>query len=136
MSTEPVQPDPQAVREIARTAMTLAAQRRDDIEMAIFRSGAIGDRPTTGSGASAEMVAWRTAYGALYSAVREEMKTGTATVSWPDEREADVRAVAALLAADSEDVPEAEYAAARTALRERFANQIAALNDNEGDENR
>jgi hypothetical protein len=38
-----------------------------------------------------------------------------------------VRAVAALLAADSKDVPQREYAAARAMLRARFADRITDL---------
>lgn len=44
------------------------------------------------------------------------------------EHDDDVRAVRALLAADSEDATPAEYVAARTALRARFADRIAELN--------
>ena len=81
MSTEPTQFDPKIVRKVARSAMTLAAQRRDDMDHAILRHGNLGDCPEGGD----ELREYRTAYGALFAAVRAEMHTATVTVSWPDE---------------------------------------------------
>lgn len=81
------EPDPNIVRKVARSAMTLAAQRRDDIDHAILRHGNLGDRPEGGE----ELREYRTAYGALFSAVRAEMHTATIAVSWSDEKPQNVR---------------------------------------------
>lgn len=126
------QPDPQLVREIARKAALLAARRVDDVDTAIDRSGAIGDRPEAGP----ELAAWRQARGALYSAVRAQVSRAQVVVSWPDEqaqdeRDDDVRAVDhaiwlidALWAGDARGD---DVASVRAELTDRFADRIAAL---------
>jgi hypothetical protein len=88
VNTEPNQLDPKIVRKVARSAMTLAAQRRDDIDHAILRHGGLGDRPEDPEA----LREYRTAYGALFAAVRAEMQAATVTVSWPDEQSQDGRA--------------------------------------------
>lgn len=80
------EPDPKIVRKVARTAMELAATRRDDLDLAIRRHGGLGEMPEDPE-AKAE---YRKAYGALYSAAAADMKAGaTVVVSWPDESQDD-----------------------------------------------
>jgi hypothetical protein len=76
--------DPQVVRKVARTAMELAATRRDDLDAAIRRHGGLGEMPEDPE-AKAK---YRKAYGALYSAAAADMKAAdTVVVSWPDDRD-------------------------------------------------
>lgn len=76
-------PDPEVVRKVARTAMDLAATRRDDLDAAIRRHGGLGEMPEDPQ-ARGE---YRNTYGALYSAAAADMKAvATVAASWPDEQ--------------------------------------------------
>lgn len=121
-------PDPQTVREIARQAIrSLIAEQpsakryppRSHIELAMFEHGID----------HADLNAWPEVYGAVLTAVG----SAQITVSWPDEqpqdeRDGDVRAVAALLvAADHVATAPNELASALGRLEARFGSRVRAL---------
>jgi hypothetical protein len=142
------QTDPETVaRDVAREAMRLASQRRDDLDTAISRFGGLGDRPEDPDG----LRAFRIAYSRLYDAARSQMRIAAVAVSWPDERlvqddreitldelidaahrrrpgfDEDVRAVARLFTINRHGVDWGQWHQAHQELYERFADRIADL---------
>jgi hypothetical protein len=104
-------PDPKTVREIAQKHI------HDDVND-------VGLTIQDHIGIDAVLAMDKHAYGALCSAVREAVRTGT--LAWPDEQpqdDGDVRAVAALAAADDDE----QLDRAISELIARFAVRIAAL---------
>ena len=63
----------------------------------------------------------------LQDAIYDQARTYAETLTWSQEQDADVQAVAALLAAQADGASMAECKHAFASLRDRFADRIAAL---------